>query len=311
MKRRSRLSLAVLVPVCLLGFLLWNNAAWLKSELGSEAGPLSEESEQRAVVSLVEDFGKKLQLVSLLAPADAVNKSMEENYGGLVSPQTIAEWAKDPENAPGRLVSSPWPDRIEILNITKASAQVFKVEGEIVEVTSTEKENKGAAARRPITLEVEKAGERWLITSVTFGDYKDLEAILYRNTQYGFTFSLPSSWQGYSIVTSTWSGTAVDGPKAGQVVETGPLILIRHPEWTAEKPRQDIPIMIFTLSQWTRLQDMEFSVSAAPIGPKMLGRNSKYAFALPARYNYAFPTGFEEVERILEKNPLEPNEAIR
>lgn len=46
------------------------------------------------------------------------------------------------------------------------------------------------------------------------------------------------------------------------------------------------------------------------IGPSMLGQNSKYVFALPPRYNYAFPTGFEEVEKILETGPLTPIEEI-
>lgn len=46
------------------------------------------------------------------------------------------------------------------------------------------------------------------------------------------------------------------------------------------------------------------------MGPKELARNSKYLFALPARYNYAFPTGYEEVEKILEGNPLQANENI-
>ena len=32
------------------------------------------------------------------------------------------------------------------------------------------------------------------------------------------------------------------------------------------------------------------------------GRNSKYVFALPARYNYAFPAGYK-VEAILERDP--------
>jgi hypothetical protein len=34
------------------------------------------------------------------------------------------------------------------------------------------------------------------------------------------------------------------------------------------------------------------------------GRNSRYVFALPARYNFAFPKGYEEVEDILNGNPL-------
>ena len=83
-------------------------------------------------------------------------------------------------------------------------------------------------------------------------------------------------------------------------METGELISIRHPEWTSQNQRQDIPIMIFTLIQWTSLQQGEFHIGAAPIGPKELGRNTSYVFALPARYNYAFPEGYEEVESILD-----------
>ena len=62
--------------------------------------------------------------------------------------------------------------------------------------------------------------------------------------------------------------------------------------------------MIFTIEQWNELQQEKFHIGAAPIGPMELGRNSKYVFALPARYNFAFLPGFEEVEEILENNPL-------
>ncbi|MGB8451919.1 MAG: hypothetical protein WCD89_06255 [Anaerocolumna sp.] len=49
---------------------------------------------------------------------------------------------------------------------------------------------------------------------------------------------------------------------------------------------------------------------SAPINPCELGRNSQYVFALPARYNYAFPEGFEEVEDIIQSAPLAPTEDI-
>jgi hypothetical protein len=62
--------------------------------------------------------------------------------------------------------------------------------------------------------------------------------------------------------------------------------------------------MIFTLDQWNALQQEKFHIGAAPIGPRELGRNSRYVFALPARYNFAFPKGYEEVQDILEGNPL-------
>jgi hypothetical protein len=125
-------------------------------------------------------------------------------------------------------------------------------------------------------------------------------SIQYKNTEYGFTFDLPQSWTGYSVVVEKWEGTYLDNSTKTE----GPKILIRHPAWTNEIPRQDIPIMIFTPEQWDSILKENLAVGAAPIGPSELGRNSKYIFALPARYNYAFPIGFEEVENILKENPL-------
>lgn len=134
----------------------------------------------------------------------------------------------------------------------------------------------------------------------------DTKSIVYKNTQYGFKFSLPQSWKGYSIVSSKWDGVAVGNQQAVEtIVETGPLISIRHPQWTSSKPRQDIPIMVFTLSQWNSLQQGKFHIGAAPIGPSELARNSNYVFALPARYNFAFPVGYQEVEQILANKPLQ------
>lgn len=130
-------------------------------------------------------------------------------------------------------------------------------------------------------------------------------AVLYQNREYGFRFSLPVSWKGYGIVAGEWKGNALEGDKAGTIVETGPLISIRHPLWSKQVPRQDIPILVFTYSQWDGVRMEKLSLGAAPIGPSELGRNNKYIFALPARYNYSFPDGFEEVEQILQGNPLQ------
>jgi hypothetical protein len=126
--------------------------------------------------------------------------------------------------------------------------------------------------------------------------------LLYKNTKYGFSFSLPDSWEGYSIITGKWEGNPIG---SDTITEQGPIISIRNPDWTQENPYQDIPIMVFTLSQWDLLQQEKFHIGAAPIGPTELGRNAEYVLALPARYNFSFPTGYEEVEKILEGNPLE------
>jgi hypothetical protein len=121
--------------------------------------------------------------------------------------------------------------------------------------------------------------------------------VSYTNNQYGFDVALPTSWKGYSAVTSNWEGNLIN--TLNQTTR-GPEILIRHPLWSPLNPRQDIPVMIFTLDQWDLIQQEKLSIGAAPIGPSELGRNGNYVFALPARYNFSFLTGFEEVQKIID-----------
>ena len=127
--------------------------------------------------------------------------------------------------------------------------------------------------------------------------------IEYKNDEYGFSFALPESWKGYTIVIDKWEGFDVDR-SSDTPSQLGPIIKIRNPNWTEQNPYQDIPIMVFTLEQWQEVSNEKLSVSAAPMPPTELGRNSKYVFALPARYNYSYPTGWEEVDQIMKNNPL-------
>jgi hypothetical protein len=129
-------------------------------------------------------------------------------------------------------------------------------------------------------------------------------SIEYRNTKYRFCVVLPISWRGFSIVQGQWEGHATGSDGADHVIQRGPIVSIRHPRWTSADPRQDIPIMVFTAAQWRSLQDDSFHVSAAPIGPSELGQSRGFVFALPPRFDWAFPTGYEEVERILSGKPL-------
>ncbi len=128
--------------------------------------------------------------------------------------------------------------------------------------------------------------------------------IVYVNTEYGFNFTLPETWRGYSVTMDEWVGNAMN--ETGDLPYTlGPIVLIHNPKWTPTNTNfQDIPIMIFTIWQWNDLQSEKFHIGAAPIGPSELARNSVYVFALPARYNFAFPPGYEEVDQIMQSGPL-------
>jgi len=127
--------------------------------------------------------------------------------------------------------------------------------------------------------------------------------IEYKNTTYGFTFALPETWKGHTVIDDTWTGDNWNVEPVQK--ESGPKISIRHPLWTVETPRQDIPILVFTPAQWDLIVREKMGIGAAPVGPSELGRNASYIFALPARYNFAFPAGFEEVSEILQGKPLQ------
>jgi hypothetical protein len=128
------------------------------------------------------------------------------------------------------------------------------------------------------------------------------EGLEYRNTKYGFRFSLPDGWKGYTVVTDPWE--ASDAQKG--TVERGPIVHIRHPDWTKENPRQDIPIMVFTLTQWESVEHGDFFIGGAAIVPGELGRNRKYAFAVSRRVEESDAAGAKEVNEILQHRPLHP-----
>lgn len=128
--------------------------------------------------------------------------------------------------------------------------------------------------------------------------------IEYKNEEYDFIFTLPKTWQWYSILDETWQGESLNSYGINIDSEKGTKIIIRHPDWKESEPMQDIPIMIFTKDQWNNLQQDKFHIGAAPINPSKLGENNNYVFALPARYNFAFLKGYKEVEDIINNNPL-------
>jgi hypothetical protein len=131
-------------------------------------------------------------------------------------------------------------------------------------------------------------------------------SVKYNNTQYGFTFSLPADWKGYSVYTKQWTGNPLPGSSYAQNI-SGPEIYIRNPNWTAQNAYEDIPVMVFTPAEWAEIQKQTLAVSAAPIGPTELGSNQNYVFALPPRYDYDYKTGWQEVEKIMASNPLSGN----
>lgn len=124
---------------------------------------------------------------------------------------------------------------------------------------------------------------------------------VYPNNLFGFSIILSESWKGYTVNQIKDDIYDVSGKTTDNngVVDSFQIIELHHPLETAENPREVMPIMIFTPVQWMHIQNGEWSVGAAPIPPSLLGQNSRWIMALPARYNFDYKTGWEEVDQLV------------
>ncbi len=122
-----------------------------------------------AIRDLVQRFGARLREVSLLAPDTVVSSEMRDAYAALVTPELLAAWIADPATAPGRDVSSPWPQRIDVAGVAPAEAATCLVSGEVVYVTSADTLGVAAATRARVTLTVAN-GDGWRIHAYEAGE---------------------------------------------------------------------------------------------------------------------------------------------
>lgn len=158
--------LGIILILAIIGWVLW---------LVFGATPKEEVSAE----NVVEEFGLRLKQVSLLSDPEVLEQTMQSQYGELVAPELIDDWTKNPTNAPGRMISSPWPDRIEIVSLVRTSSSHYEVRGYVVEVANSDT-GISEVARRPITLAVMLLEGKWVITNVELGPYQELNVSYFR-----------------------------------------------------------------------------------------------------------------------------------
>ena len=136
------------------------------------SGSASEE-ETTAIAGLVEGFGKALQTVDLAGPAPYVSAQIQHTYAPFLTGTFLSELERSPESAPGRVVSSPWPESIEITSMKQLDKHSYEVQGNIILMTSVEVLNGGNAGTQPVILTVRDSGEgrAWLIDDLSSGTY--------------------------------------------------------------------------------------------------------------------------------------------
>lgn len=161
MDLKNPATLSILLLLVVGGAVLFA-AAYYGQFYGRDGIPLTDDSAKPA--ELVVEFGTHMKNVSLLAPPDVVGKAMDEEYGPYALPDTLAKWKADPESAPGRLTSSPWPDHIEISTSTP-TGDGYRVDGVVVEMTSETAASGGRTSSYPVAVSLVKRSGKWKIAS--------------------------------------------------------------------------------------------------------------------------------------------------
>ena len=95
------------------------------------------------------------------APEGAADGGARE---AVVTPSLLEAWLAEPGAAPGRTVSSPWPERIEVRSARRLAADRWEVAGEVVLMTSVEVARGGDAGRERVDLEVSRTAGGWRIS---------------------------------------------------------------------------------------------------------------------------------------------------
>ncbi len=138
-----------------------------------ESGSVSSSVRNPAAEQAVEQFGQKMKQVSLLAPAADVRAAMEANYTPYVVPELLAAWQADPQHAPGRRTSSPWPARIQI-GMSEGGGSAYVVHGTVVEVVNGQGGAEEIVGTYPVKVRVQERDGAWRITAFESGAYSDI-----------------------------------------------------------------------------------------------------------------------------------------
>jgi hypothetical protein len=177
----------------------------------------SSNAEDTVVRQFVTEFGTKLQTVSLLASTANRKAAMDANYAAYVAPELLTTWYPEgAEGALGRYTSSPWPKKIDIVEV-RATGENFVVEGNVIEVANDAGANEAVAAVYPVTLSLEKREGKWMIIKAEKGAYS---ALPQRRTIIGYWECLPHKNTSGPQTAECALGIAVDQSDGHYALDT-------------------------------------------------------------------------------------------
>ena len=122
-----------------------------------------------AIYQVVGEFGARLKDVVITTSDQDVITAVDFNLKQLITDRLYQVFVQDKIRIPGRYVSSPWPERIEIASVQMLDSGSCTVNGSQIVMTDDTLAHGGNAGETPITLTLKKVNGIWLIDDVTGG----------------------------------------------------------------------------------------------------------------------------------------------
>lgn len=127
------------------------------------------EADINAIYHVVGEFGARLKDVEMTAPNQNVITDVGFNLERLITNRLYQEFVQDTSRIPGRYVSSPWPEGIEIVSVQRLVSGSYTVNGNQIAMDSDALAHGGNAGETPITLTLKKVNGAWLVDDVAGG----------------------------------------------------------------------------------------------------------------------------------------------
>jgi hypothetical protein len=151
--------IVLLLVVSIVGFFLYRAPTRL----------LPNAADINAIYKVVGEFGARLKDVVITASDQSVITAVDFNLKQLITDRLYQVFVQDKIRIPGRYVSSPWPERIEIAAVQMLDSGSCTVNGSQIVMTDDTLAHGGNAGETPITLTLKKVNGAWLIDDVTGG----------------------------------------------------------------------------------------------------------------------------------------------
>jgi len=113
------------------------------------------------IAQIVEGFGQNMKNVRIVVvPKETTEELIDRYYAPYVTKELLASWKRQIETTPGRELSSPWPERIEVQSVALAADGTYEVRGQVIWLAGGETVGEDA-----VTLQLKLEDGKWKINA--------------------------------------------------------------------------------------------------------------------------------------------------